>query len=626
MTAIEVLKQYFGYSEFRPGQREIIEALLSERDVLGIMPTGAGKSLCYQIPALMLDGVTLVVSPLISLMKDQVNALTQTGVSAAFINSSLPYPEYMETIRRAKSGEYKIIYIAPERLMRDEMLELAATVPVAMLTVDEAHCVSQWGHDFRPSYRKIVDFIDRLPKKPVIGAFTATATAKVRDDIISILALDKPHALTTGFDRQNLYFEVQRPKDKMTSLVNYLKKNTGKSGIVYCATRKAVEEVHKTLNDSGFEATRYHAGLSDNERRKNQDDFLYDKKTVMAATNAFGMGIDKSNVAFVIHYNMPKNIESYYQEAGRAGRDGENADCILFYSGQDVNINKYLIEHGNESPMKQSESSTDEQLSPALLAEIKRNNLELLKQMTFYSTTTDCLRAFILRYFGEIAPRYCGRCSNCLTQFEKSDITVEAQKIVSCVYRIEQHGAKEHTVRAFGKAMIADILHGSKNAKLHEAKLDTLSTYGIMAGTSIRRIRTILDSLLERGYLAEGEYQTIRRTEKSREALTPDARIEMMLPRDEMQSAVREKYHITENADIDDALVSRLKLLRNRLAKDARVPSYIVFSDATIRELCRKRPETPEQFLAVSGVGQAKLEKYGAIFMREIGTYEKTNQ
>jgi ATP-dependent DNA helicase RecQ len=624
LTAEEILKNHFGYSEFRAGQREIIEALLGGRDVLGIMPTGAGKSLCYQIPALMLDGVTLVVSPLISLMKDQVNALVQAGIPATFINSSLPYPELLETVRRAQSGEYKIVYIAPERLLRDEMFEIAITAPVAMLTVDEAHCVSQWGHDFRPSYRKIREFIDRLPKKPVIGAFTATATAKVRDDITAILALDHHYALTTGFDRQNLYFEVRRPENKMTSLVNYLRENPGKSGIVYCATRKAVEKVYETLNDSGFAAARYHAGLPDDERRRNQDDFLYDRKTVMAATNAFGMGIDKSNVSFVIHYNMPKNIESYYQEAGRAGRDGENADCILFYSGQDVNINKFLIER-SESPMMHGESSADEQLSPALLAEIKRNNLELLKQMTFYSTTTDCLRSFILRYFGDAAPHYCGRCSNCLTQFEKSDITVEAQKIVSCVYRIEQLGAQEHTPRAFGKAVIADILHGSKSAKLHDAKLDTLSTYGIMADTGVRRIRAILDSLLERGYLAEGEYQTVRWTEKSREALARGARIEMMLHKEEDQSAVREKYHITEDADIDEALLSRLKSLRNRLAKNARVPSYIVFSDATLRDMCRKRPQTPERFLEVSGVGQVKLEKYGALFIEEIGEHAKNH-
>ena len=404
MTKHELLKKYFGHDEFREGQANLIDSIICGRDTLGIMPTGAGKSVCYQIPALMFEGITLVISPLISLMKDQVSSILQSGIPAAFINSSLSYYEYNETLSDAVSNKFKIIYIAPERLATESFIRFAANANISMVAVDEAHCVSQWGQDFRPSYIKITEFIDRLPYRPVISAFTATATTEVRDDIIHILKLINPFTITTGFDRKNLYFEVRHPKSKFPELCNILMKHEQNSGIIYCLTRKNVEEVCENLNAAGYNATRYHAGLNDYERMKNQDDFIYDRKQIMVATNAFGMGIDKSNVSFVIHYSMPKNLENYYQEAGRAGRDGEKADCILLYNGQDVHTNQYLIES----------SMPNAAISPFERDEIKNRDRERLKQITYYCNTKTCLRSYILKYFGENAPSNCGYCSNCL--------------------------------------------------------------------------------------------------------------------------------------------------------------------------------------------------------------------
>ncbi|MDR1950056.1 MAG: RecQ family ATP-dependent DNA helicase, partial [Spirochaetaceae bacterium] len=462
-----ILNTRFGYAHFRPGQEAVIDTILSGRDTLAVMPTGAGKSLCYQIPALLLEGITVVISPLISLMRDQVQALVGAEIPAAFLNSSLSAAEYVDTLGRTARGEYRILYIAPERLRREDMRNLAETLGISLVVIDEAHCVSQWGHDFRPSYLLIPDFIEQLPVRPITAAFTATATGKVREDISSMLRLKNPFILITGFNRENLYFEVQKPRDtrdKLAVLLHYLGTHKNKSGIVYCSTRKGVEELCRTLEDRGFAVTRYHAGLDDRERHTNQDDFIYDRKPLMIATNAFGMGIDKSNVSFVIHYNMPKNIESYYQEAGRAGRDGENADCILLYSPQDVRLNTFLI-----TSTQEEEGEKD----PALV----KHNLELLKQMTWYATTSDCLRSRLLSYFGETAPHYCGNCSNCNTGFENTDITLPARKILSCVYRIEQLG------RRFGKNMVINVLRGAKTEKIREAGLDRLSTYGIMADT-----------------------------------------------------------------------------------------------------------------------------------------------
>lgn len=402
---LSVLKEYFGHDSFREGQDRITDSLLGGRDVLGIMPTGAGKSICYQVPALMFDGITIVVSPLISLMKDQVSALVQSGVAAAYINSSLTHAQYLKVLQNTESGKYKIIYVAPERLCAPAFLEICHNLNISMVAVDEAHCVSQWGQDFRPSYLKIPDFIDALNSRPVVGAFTATATGAVRDDIKTLLRLVSPLVVTTGFDRPNLFFSVMQPKNKSIELMKLIKERKNESGIVYCSTRKAVEEVCELLQKNGFAATRYHAGLDENERRRNQDDFVYDRAAIMVATNAFGMGIDKSNVSFVVHYNMPKNMESYYQEARRAGRDGRNAGCILLYSSKDVRTNQFLINNSEPNP----DLTEDEQ------EEVRRRDRERLKQITFYCTTHKCLRKFILEYFGDKGSERCEKCSNCLS-------------------------------------------------------------------------------------------------------------------------------------------------------------------------------------------------------------------
>jgi ATP-dependent DNA helicase RecQ len=453
-----LLKQYFGHGKFRPGQEALIDALLSGRDVLGVMPTGAGKSICYQLPALLLPGLTLVISPLISLMKDQVTALSQ-------IRISLAAAQYREVFRRAKSGAYKIIYVAPERLITADFLQFAGETEISLLAVDEAHCVSQWGQDFRPSYLKIAEFVGSLAKRPVVGAFTATATATVKTDIEKLLLLQNPLRITTGFDRPNLYFEVVRPKSKDVYLRVFLAGRPDQSGIVYCATRKAVESVCDNLRQNGIAATRYHAGLEDAERKQNQEDFVYDRARVMVATNAFGMGIDKSNVSFVVHYNMPKNIESYYQEAGRAGRDGEKACCVLLFSAGDIQTAKFLI---NNAEGNEALSEHEQEL-------VRKRELQRLEQMVAYCKTADCLRAYLLNYFGENAAANCGNCGNCGGKAVQQDITVEAQKILSAVARVE----KKYT-SSLGLTLIIRMLHGSKEQRILQLGLDELSTYGIM--------------------------------------------------------------------------------------------------------------------------------------------------
>ena len=462
MDKYQILKKYFGYDLFREGQEEIIDTLLSGQDIFGIMPTGAGKSLCYQVPALLMEGITIVVSPLISLMKDQVGTLNQVGIHAAFLNSTLSAGQYRKALELAKKGRYKIIYVAPERLLLKEFLAFALQAEISMVTVDEAHCVSQWGQDFRPGYLKIADFIRLLPKRPVVGAFTATATREVREDVLAALELQDPRIITTGFDRKNLFYQVSAKTDKYAEVMHYLTEHPTESGIIYCLTRKIVEEVCDRLLKNGIPATRYHAGLSDYERQKNQDDFLYDVSPVMVATNAFGMGIDKSNVRFVIHYNMPKNIESYYQEAGRAGRDGEEANCILLYAPKDVVLNQFLIdrETGNEALTKEE------------VELVKERDRERLKQMTFYCTTNGCLREFILRYFGEYTTNYCKKCSNCLSEFEEIDITNIARAITECVKSSRQR---------FGMTVITDTLHGSRSLKLKQNGMTDNKYFGSLA-------------------------------------------------------------------------------------------------------------------------------------------------
>ncbi len=604
MDKHEVLREYFGHADFRKGQEELIDNILQGRDVLGIMPTGAGKSVCYQVPALMLEGITIVVSPLISLMADQVAALVRSGVKAAYINSSLTYPQYCEVFRRAKSGLYKIIYVAPERLLTDEFLSLASEIPISMLTVDEAHCVSQWGQDFRPSYLKITEFAERLPCRPIISAFTATATGDVKNDIIAMLRLNDPFTVTTGFDRKNLYFGVLHPRDKFAELEKIVRRNEGKSGIVYCITRKTVEEVCEKLCAAGYSASRYHAGLSDEERQANQDDFICDRKSVMVATNAFGMGIDKSNVSYVVHYNMPKNLEGYYQEAGRAGRDGEPAECILLYSGKDVHTNRFLIENCSDGNPDIDDETREE---------IRKRDLQRLKEMTFYCTITGCLREYILRYFGEKSPHYCGNCSGCSSNFENVDVTVEAQKIVSCVYRVNNTG------RSFGRSMIADILNGSKRERVIQMGFDKLSTYGIMSDMTQKKIVKIIDFLIENGWLAlVGDYAVVKTTAKSAEIVKNRVKVEMKLEKESEPAPAKAP---APQYDIDGGLFEQLRRLRSEYAAAEHVPAYIIFSDAALKDMCRKLPANEEEFLNVSGVGKKKAERYGEAFCTLIEQY-----
>lgn len=601
---LSVLKEYFGHDSFREGQDRITDSLLGGHDVLGIMPTGAGKSICYQVPALMFDGITIVVSPLISLMKDQVSALVQSGVAAAYINSSLTHAQYLKVLQNTESGKYKIIYVAPERLCAPAFLGICRNLNISMVAVDEAHCVSQWGQDFRPSYLKIPDFIDALNSRPVVGAFTATATGAVRDDIKTLLRLVSPLVVTTGFDRPNLFFSVMQPKNKSIELMKLIKERKNESGIVYCSTRKAVEEVCELLQKNGFAATRYHAGLDENERRRNQDDFVYDRTAIMVATNAFGMGIDKSNVSFVIHYNMPKNMESYYQEAGRAGRDGRSADCILLYSAKDVRTNQFLINNSEPNP----DLTEDEQ------EEVRRRDRERLKQMTFYCTTHKCLRKFILEYFGDKGPERCEKCSNCLSNHENTDITVDAQKIMSCVARTGQR---------YGKKAICDVLRGSKNERLISAGLSRQSTYGIMTDCPEKRLRDIIDHLCENGYMtAQGdEYPILKLAPKSCGVLTGQETLRMMLEIPQKKKAAAVKDALLPPAD--EKLLAALKDLRKSLAMRQSIPAYVVFTDATLVDMCRLKPKTQEEFMEVSGVGQAKSQRYGEVFLAVIAEFSE---
>ena len=607
-TAQEILKQYFGYDSFRPGQDELVQAILSGRDTLGIMPTGAGKSICYQVPALALPGLTLVVSPLISLMKDQVGALNEAGVPAACINSAMSFEEMRDALYFAGRGQYKLLYVAPERLTAPFFLDFARRVPISMVTVDEAHCISQWGQDFRPSYLKILDFLAALPQRPLVSAFTATATAEVRDDIIRALGLEEPFVITTGFDRPNLYFAVEKPSSKPSALLTHLMQRRDKSGIVYCSTRKTVEEVCDMLLSRGLPATRYHAGLDPEERLANQDDFLYDRKTVMVATNAFGMGIDKSNVSFVIHYNMPKNMESYYQEAGRAGRDGEAADCILLYNGQDVRTAEFLIEHSHENEDESMDEKTRRQL-------IERD-MERLKQMTFYATTTDCLRRYILNYFGEKAPLCCGHCGNCDTNFEEVDATMDARKILSCVYRLDER--RLH----FGKTVVAAVLTGSKSEQINRFHLDTLSTYNIMHEQTAVRVRQFIDVLLERGLLtADPErYNALFLTQTGNALMRGRGELRIKLPREKKpEPAARRTEELA--ADVDEKLFEKLRTLRTKVAQRAGVPPYVVFSNATLADMAARQPKSEYEMLGVRGVGEAKARRYGAEFVDCIRAY-----
>ncbi|MEG0779190.1 MAG: DNA helicase RecQ [Oscillospiraceae bacterium] len=600
MDKQDILKKYFGHTAFRAGQGELIDAILAGRDALGIMPTGGGKSLCYQVPALLMEGVTLVISPLISLMKDQVMALKNAGVAAAFLNSSLTGEQMKTVYRQARAGAYKILYLAPERLEGEGFIALAQSLHISLLAVDEAHCISQWGQDFRPSYLKILDFMERLPRRPVLTAFTATATVQVREDIRRILRLEDPCCVTTGFDRPNLNFEVLRPKDKNVTLRALMKERQGRSGIIYCSTRTAVERVCDSLCAAGVPATRYHAGLPDGERRQNQEDFIYDRCPVMVATNAFGMGIDKSNVGFVLHYNMPKSLEAYYQEAGRAGRDGERANCILLYSAGDIATAKFFIQS----------AGAGEGLSAEEQALVTRRDYARLDVMVRYCKTTGCLRGHILDYFGQTHPTACGNCGNCRGKYTERDITAEAQMILSCVKRI-----RDKLGYAVGATLVIHTICGSREKRVLELGLHTLSTYGLLRAVSRGQVKAYVEYLESNGYLhTDPVHGGVELTEKAGAVLFRGQALTMTV----REGSDKEQRTIAADTEGEDGLFTALKALRFRLAQREGVPAYVIFSNATLLDMAAKMPHTMTEFLEVSGVGENKARRFGKQFLEEI--------
>lgn len=622
-AALAILRSTFGYEAFRPHQAEIVDAALAGRDVLAVMPTSAGKSICYQVPALALGGLALVVSPLISLMSDQVTALRQAGVAAACLNSALGAEERREVLSQASRGELTLLYVAPERLDDPAFLDMASGHGVALLAIDEAHCISQWGNDFRPSYQRIRSFIDALPTRPPVMALTATATQQVREDIEASLALRDPLRVVASFDRPNLSFSVERPSsraDKNAALLEFARTREDCSGIVYCMSRRAVEEVCDSLCEAGLAATRYHAGLSPEERERNQEDFLFDRKTVMVATNAFGMGIDKSNVSYVVHYNLPLSLENYYQEAGRAGRDGTRAECLLLYSPGDVHTAEFLLSR------TQRDDLTPEQLQTMHEADEAR-----LRQMVFYATTTDCLRSFILRYFGEEAPAYCGNCGNCLADFEEVDERTNALKILSCVARVRQHAiATNSPATSVGAGSLVDVLRGSRAAKVLERGWDSLSTYGIMSEVPVPRIRAIIDELVFREYLtrSSGDFPTIELAGRGVVFMKGDKPFIMRVAKGKPRAPKRDERRTRKARNAGEEapdltpeqaeLFERLRELRLSIAREQQVPPYLIFNNATLEDMCRKRPASAEDLLEVSGVGEKKAERYGQAFLDAI--------
>ena len=600
-----VLQQTYGYDSFRPGQKELTEAVLSGRDVMGIMPTGAGKSICYQIPSLMFSGLTIVISPLISLMLDQVLSLKEYGIRAAFLNSTLTPGQQQTVLNRAANGAYQIMYVAPERLSAPSFITFCRNYDIPFIAVDEAHCISQWGHAFRPDYLRIKPFIEELPYRPIVGAYTATATVKVREDIVRSLGLDHPLIHVNSFDRPNLYFDVASG-NKQQILLRFLNKHAGSSGIVYCSTRKDVESICDMLIRNGHDATRYHAGLTDKERTQNQNDFLYDRRQVMVATNAFGMGIDKSNVSYVVHYSMPKNIESYYQEAGRAGRDGSPADCLLLYSPSDVKLNEFLIEKS---------LSENENLSEEERAFRMEHEKDLLRAMTFYAVSTECFRMQILRYFGENSVP-CGHCGNCDNLYEDVDISSKLRIIMLAVREMEERG------RCFGKTTLRDFFKGSKARTILDKGMDKLYGYGKLAHVPGDRIYQILDWAVQNNWLTVtgSDYPVIRLGAVESSYWTGDEKkitARFPLPREEKKAS-------QPKADASGSLFEALRRLRKEIADQQHVPAFVIFSDATLTDMARKQPETMDQLLSVRGVGQYKAGQYGRRFIECIRHYKDT--
>ena len=603
----EALKAVFGYDSFRQGQEAVINAILEGRDILAVMPTGAGKSLCYQVPAMLLSGITLVISPLISLMQDQVKALNEAGVDAAFINSSLSEKELNDTFKNAYKGHYKIIYVAPERLMSEGFISFAKSVEISMVTVDEAQCISQWGQDFRPSYMDIAEFINILDKRPIISAFTATATQNVREDIICSLGLNDPYFLVTGFDRENLFFQVDKPQNKERFILDFIERHRGESGIIYCATRKNVDSLYTLLRKQHISVGKYHAGMSNEERKQMQNDFVFDYTSIVIATNAFGMGIDKSNVRFVIHYNMPSSMENYYQEAGRAGRDGLNSECILLFSPQDIIINRFLLEHKDFSDVDPIDAMT-----------IRERDIKRLQIMEGYCYTTECLRNYILKYFGEDPKKPCDDCGNCLRQFETLDMTDEAKKIINCIY--ESRGR-------YGKNIIMDTVLGAKTARLTEIGATEYKSYGVLESSNKNLLRRLIEELLLEGYIATGEYQVLKLGDISRLKNTETKVLVKITDEDKM---AKRKEKPKKNKKGMDSLTSagfklfdKLKELRLEIARAEKIPPYIVFNDKTLIDMCAKIPTTKSDMLNVSGVGENKYGKYGERFIAVIKEYVK---
>lgn len=584
-TALKVLKDKFGYDSFRPGQDEIINKIMNHENVLAVMPTGGGKSLCYQIPALMLPGLTVVVSPLISLMKDQVDALSENGIAATFINSTLDYQEIEHRLQQAAMDQVKLIYLAPERLDDERFLSELSDLNISQLAIDEAHCISQWGHDFRPSYLNLMKTVHQFPSHPVVVALTATATSKVASDIMQRLNIDPANEVSTGFARDNLSFQVVKNQNKEAFLLEYLKVNANAAGIIYASTRKEVERLTGLLQKKGIKAEMYHAGLSEDVRNKNQEDFLYDRVQVMVATNAFGMGIDKSNVRFVIHYQVPGNLEAYYQEAGRAGRDGLPSEAILMYQPSDLQIQHFFIDQSEMEPA------------------FKTREYLKLQEMSKYANTEGCLQQFILKYFGESSPA-CGHCGNCLDERDQVNVTVDAQKVLSCVLRMRQR---------YGKSLIAQVLTGSHVKRIRDEHFDQLSTYGLMKGRSQKEVTDLIDFLTSSGYLQQvgGEYPTLHVSEMGGSVLKGKAKVLR-------RGAVKAKRTVS----VDDGLFELLRQLRLNFAEQQHVPPYVIFSDKTLQAFCEELPQSTLDMLSIKGVGQNKLDKYGDAFLNVIQEYE----